>query len=358
MGKKIIKGPTQIMYHTYVADMAGCGYIRCMFPAMLLSQIGYKNIRFLPSYGIHFINDGAFYKNQLFIMFQRSATPDQLKLVQYFRNKIKQPTNTPLIYEIDDLLTDIPSWNYASDFYKKYSDIAIEIMKNMDGMMVSTNKLKQVYSQYNNKIRVQPNHLVKGFWGEAKYKETTNKKPRVLWAGSGNHFSNKEGVRGGDFGDKLLQFMNRTTDKYQWVIVGGCPMELRNNKRIEHIGWINLFNYPNYLQSLNIDLAIAPLEQNLFNECKSNIKALEYTASGIPGIYTNIEPYKDLTVVCDTEEWMIHEIETHLSNRNKLKETWISDYKKLKPQLFWEDNNNLIKYFNKMVGFFGLKLSK
>ena len=77
MSKKVIKTPTQIMYHTYIADMSGCGYIRCMFPAILMSQYIHKNsVKFLPSYGMHFINDAEFYKNQMFVMFQRSATPE------------------------------------------------------------------------------------------------------------------------------------------------------------------------------------------------------------------------------------------------------------------------------------------
>jgi len=337
--------------------MAGCGYIRCIFPSMLVSQyVHKKTIRFIPSYGMYFINDPAFYKNQMFTIFQRSATPEQLKLVLYFKQNFKQKTNTPLLYEIDDLLTDIPDWNYASDYYKKYSKVAIEIMKNMDGMIVSTNKLKEIYSKYCSKIKVVPNHLVKGFWGEAKYIEQQNKKLRILWSGSGNHFATKKGQSGGDFGKELLSFINKTTDKYQWVIVGGCPQEIKENNKIEKHGWIPLLEYPNYMKSLKIDLAIAPLEQNLFNECKSNIKALEYTASGIPAIYTNIEPYKNMTVVCDTEEWMIHQIEMYLSNPYKLKELWNKDYKKLKSQLFWEDNNNLTKYLNKMFDIFNSKL--
>ena len=357
MSKKIIKGPTTVLYHTYVADMAGCGYIRCMFPSMLVSQYIHKQkIRFMPSYNMYFINDPSFYKNQMFVTFQRSATPEQLKLIQYFETNFKKQTNTPLLYEIDDLLTDIPDWNYASDYYKQYSSVAIEIMKHMDGMIVSTNKLKEVYSDYCPKIRVSPNHLIKGFWGEAKYVEQRNQKPRILWAGSGNHFATKKGQKGGDFGTKLMDFILKTKDDYQWVIVGGCPTELEKEKKIEKHGWIPLLNYPNYMKSLKIDLAIAPLEQNLFNECKSNIKALEYTASGVPAIYTNIEPYKDMTVVCDTEEWMIHQIGLHLSNPSKLKTLWYSDYKKIKSQLFWEDNNNLTKYLNKMFGIFNTKL--
>jgi len=234
-------------------------------------------------------------------------------------------------------------------------------MKEVDAIIVSTNKLKEIYSQYNSKIEVQPNHLPKSFWGDPIYNVYNNKKPKILWAGSGNHFSSDKNIKGGDFGNNLLNFIHKTTDVYEWHLIGGCPLELKNNDKIIKHGWIDIFNYPNYLKSLNIDLGIAPLEQNLFNECKSNIKALEYTAAGIPAIYTDIYPYKNLTSIAKTDEEMISKIEYNLTNHIKndsLKNIWENDYKKLKDILFWENNNNLIKYYNRLIGFFGLKLPK
>ena len=41
--------------------------------------------------------------------------------------------------------------------------------------------------------------------------------------------------------------------------------------------------YPRALAALDLDLALAPVEQNLFNECKSNLRLLEYGACGFPG---------------------------------------------------------------------------
>lgn len=347
------------MHHTYLADMAGCGYIRCIFPSMLLSQYTHNGrVNFLPSYGMHFINDADYYKHLFFVMFQRSATPSQLNLIKYFKKTFRGPTKTPLVYEIDDLLTDIPEWNFASDYYKQYSLTAIEIMKSMDGIIVSTNKLKETYSQFNSKIEVSKNHLVKGFWGEPNWNNAVNKKPKILWAGSGNHFSQNNSIKGGDFGNKLIEFILKTTDQYEWNIIGGVPIELKDDDKIKKHGWISLFNFPMYMKSLNINLAIAPLELNLFNSCKSNIKALEYTAAGIPAIYTNIEPYSDLTETTNDDEQMINKIELFIHDKQKLSDIWESDYKRLQPQLFWEENDNLSKYYNKMVSFFDVKLPK
>ncbi|MDR2788239.1 MAG: hypothetical protein LBD06_07755 [Candidatus Accumulibacter sp.] len=50
--------------------------------------------------------------------------------------------------------------------------------------------------------------------------------------------------------------------------------------------------YPAKLASLDLDLAVAPLEQHPFNEAKSNLRLLEYGALGWPVICTDIFPYR------------------------------------------------------------------
>jgi hypothetical protein len=51
--------------------------------------------------------------------------------------------------------------------------------------------------------------------------------------------------------------------------------------------------FPEYAASLPIDIGIAPLTNNLFNRCKSDIKYQEYAAIGVPSVYTSIDPYRD-----------------------------------------------------------------
>jgi glycosyltransferase involved in cell wall biosynthesis len=55
-------------------------------------------------------------------------------------------------------------------------------------------------------------------------------------------------------------------------------------------------NYTNFMKWIckNIiwDLAIAPLEDTPFNSCKSDIKFLDYSAFGIPGIYSRVPAYE------------------------------------------------------------------
>jgi Glycosyl transferases group 1 len=57
---------------------------------------------------------------------------------------------------------------------------------------------------------------------------------------------------------------------------------------------VNIDHYANFIQLFarqKVDIWIAPLRDNLFNRCKSQIKFLEYSYHAIPGVYSRLETY-------------------------------------------------------------------
>lgn len=365
MSLQVIPKPASVNFFSYVGDTQGCGTIRIIYPHLLLPHIRMDGYRFSGFYSAYFIRQGDYYKHFTAITFQRAATKQHLALISDFLNKVSRPTNTPIIYEIDDLLIDIPVWNYAHKYYKENEQYIKQMMGIVHGLTVSTEKLKEVYSKYNPHIEVVPNHLPKFIWGDIKPKhenQPRETRPRILWAGSENHFAVAQmGMKGGDFGDELLNFIRKTTDKYQWVLCGGKPQELLDlirNKKIEYHGWRNIFEYPTFLKSLDVDIAVAPLMPGLFNECKSNIKMLEYTALGIPAVYSKIEPYKKASLQGSSDNEIIDNIERLVSNIDLRAKTWKSDYESIKAQLWWEADNfrNLKHYINATLTLFDKKI--
>lgn len=338
---KKVKRPAKISMKMHIGDLAGCGHIRVIIPSLLLNT--YYNpkekLQFECMYSNRYNPDARSYKNDTFVTFQRSSTKEQLQCIQHFKSQNPQK---PIFWECDDDLFNIPEWNFAHPFYAKNGDIIKQIISEFTGCTVSTPYLKKLYSPYNKNIRVIPNHLPKFIWGDSAFKEQKHNKVRICYPGSFNHFdatSNK-----GDFDQSLIDFIENTTDKYQWVFVGGIPLQLKNNKDIESYGWQTVFEYPNFIKNLDVDIMLAPLEDNEFNKSKSNIKALEATALGIPLICSNIEPYNNLPGICDTTEYMIHQIEMLSLSEDKREEMYNEQYKVLKNQLYWEDNNNILKY--------------
>jgi glycosyltransferase involved in cell wall biosynthesis len=58
--------------------------------------------------------------------------------------------------------------------------------------------------------------------------------------------------------------------------------------------FVPIADYPKKMASLDLDIAIAPLEQNFFNDCKSNLRLLEYGAMGWPVVCSDVFPYRSL----------------------------------------------------------------
>ncbi len=76
--------------------------------------------------------------------------------------------------------------------------------------------------------------------------------------------------------------------------------------RIQSIPWEP--DVEKYYHSLSMHVGIAPLARFPFNEAKSGIRAVEYSALGIPAVYSDLPPYREF--VQDGENgWLIRERE-------------------------------------------------
>ena len=93
-----------------------------------------------------------------------------------------------------------------------------------------------------------------------------------------------------------------------------------------------------------------------FNDSKSCIKVLEYTSIGVPGVYSNAEPYKDCLLANDEEDGIIMNIERLANDIDFRKEVWDHDYSLVEKDLYWEDNENLKKYINSYLSLFKKRL--
>ena len=277
MNFKKIPRPSRLGFLCYVGDVQGCGTIRVIYPYFLLNHYRKKDLMCSAMYLMNYVSDVGFYKDFAYIQFQRSATPEHLKLIQHFKSTIQNKFPIPIIYEIDDMLFDIPDWNYASVYYNKARPVIEAIMRSCDGMITSTAKLREIYSPYCKRISVIPNHLPKFIWGdifEATDYKDENKKIKILWAGSQNHFSCKaimgdHAPGGGDFGKGLFDFIRKTVDTYEWHIMGAIPDDISNLKNKIHFHpWENIFQYPSKLKSIEPDICIAPLQDIEFNRGK------------------------------------------------------------------------------------------
>jgi hypothetical protein len=361
---KPIPVPAKLGFCGFLGDVQGCGTIRVIHPYLLLNHYRRPNLQVISQNMNHFVFDPNFYKNFTFASFQRSATQQHYNIYVFFKKEVQKIHKIPLIYEIDDLLLGIPEYNYASGYYKNNEEWIKRCMGLADGMTVTTQQLKNIYGEWCKNITVIPNHLPKFIWGDIYpahdyYQE--GGKPKILWAGSQNHFTRQgltpQGNKGGDFGNELINFIKKTTGAYDWYFVGALPEELEAIKsKLCWIPWKHIFEYPKAVKDIEADLCIAPLIDNVFNSCKSNIKMLEFTAMGAPGVYNDVAPYKSAMIKVKTDEEMIAEIEKLASDIDYRKKVFTHDYEKVKSQLWWEEGQNVKKYINSHLNLFGQRL--
>ena len=73
--------------------------------------------------------------------------------------------------------------------------------------------------------------------------------------------------------------------------MGMCPPSIQPHVKEVH-PFVSIDVYPQTLANLDLDIAIAPLEDNHFNACKSNLRLLEYGAMGWPVVCSDVYPFR------------------------------------------------------------------
>ncbi len=192
------------------------------------------------------------------------------------------------VYEIDDYLPNLPLKNVHREHMPK--DVLRSMRRALamvDRCVVSTPQLAETLHGLHDDIRVVRNLLPTSWWTALpRPARASSAKPRVGWAGGVGHTGDLELVA-----DVVIE-LAREVD---WVFFGMCPERLLPHVAEFHEG-VDITLYPRALASLGLDLAIAPLEDNRFNACKSNLRLLEYGACGVPVVCSDVGPYRDTTL--------------------------------------------------------------
>lgn len=219
------------------------------------------------------------------------AAPDVLMLQQAIDdtqiNQLKRyrqfSPDIFVTYAVDDVLGNLPRKHYLYNFQAREGKSRMrEGLAHCDRLIASTEPIADYCRDMIGDIVVVPNRLEGNLWQGLSSQRGVGKKPRVGWAGAQQHLGDLELIR---------EVVESLANEVEWVFMGMCPDFLKPYVAEEH-AFVPFKDYPAKLASLNLDLAIAPLEQHLFNEGKSNLRLLEYGIMGWPVICTDIYPYQ------------------------------------------------------------------
>jgi GT2 family glycosyltransferase len=189
------------------------------------------------------------------------------------------------IYSLDDLITDIP---LGSHVHKKLPSALITERLRLglaasDRLIVSSEPLAEAYRGMIDDIRLLPNMLDGNVWNNLPTQRRRGAKLRVGWAGAQQHAADLQ---------FMLEVVKATCQEVDWIFFGMMPTGAAPYVKEFHEFVHRFADYPAKLASLDLDLAVAPLEIHPFNEAKSNLRLLEYGILGWPVICTDIFPYR------------------------------------------------------------------
>jgi GT2 family glycosyltransferase/SAM-dependent methyltransferase len=263
------------------ADEHGCGHYRIRQPFASMQREGM--VEGLIA-GVH-LNPVAMERFQpTSLVLQRQINEHQIKLLEDYRDY----SGAFMVFELDDLIQQIPVKSMFHGLMPK--DVVKSLrraLSTVDRFVVSTDALAEEFKGFHSDIRVVLNRLPVDWWSTLSAQRRVGRKPRVGWGGGSSHRGDLE---------LIADVVRDLAGEVEWVFFGMCPDKLRPYVHEFHTG-VPIEEYPRKLASLNLDLALAPLEENAFNECKSNLRLLEYGACGFPVVCTDIVCYEgDLPV--------------------------------------------------------------
>jgi len=252
-----------------------------------------------------------------------------------------------LVVDIDDNVFNVSPQNYAykeinpnSEAYKAF----YILFRDADALVCSTKPLAAFMRSLNPNVYVIPNGIDQDIW-KVPNKKNEGKKIKIGWVYGPTHEQDVE---------IIVPVIKEIIRKYPDV-------------EIHHIGWKSaVFNklkrqkmvfgtsgyeeFPEFLAGLGIDILIAPLIDDEFNQGKSNIKFLEAAMCEIPMVASDVNPYsrtitngKDGYLASRTSEWI-----KYLSVLIESKEKRIEIGKKAKKTALKYDVNNFLPDYVKL----------
>jgi GT2 family glycosyltransferase/glycosyltransferase involved in cell wall biosynthesis len=238
------------------------------------------------------------------VVLQFQQTDTQIEAMKRYRKAVPDAF---MVYEIDDIFWRVPDESiHKAGVPADVKERIERAAKICNAITVTTPYLADQMKRLtrNVDVRIIPNELPQWFINAAREGRRNAKstdsstKPRVGWVGGVGH--------SGDL-SILPDVMKRLGDTVHWVFMGWAPGQKHGQQinmdwvpegvTAEFTPGVDFKDYPAAMGALRLDLALAPLQDNMFNRCKSDLRILEYGAAGFPVLASDIVTYADCPVI-------------------------------------------------------------
>lgn len=184
----------------------------------------------------------------------------------------------------------------------------IRLVRQADCVTVTTEPLRKVYSRFNANVKIVPNAINFRVWDKQNI-GWLGDEVRILYTGAANHFEDWLFVYPG------LEEIQKKYKNVTIVLIGTDWRQATTTldySRIEVHRWVDFEAYPHLMKSLCCHIGLAPIRPSDFNDCRSELKWVEYSALKMATVATNWGPYKrsmkdkvtGLLAENDKDEWV------------------------------------------------------
>ena len=227
------------------------------------------------------------------VIFNRWLGNDHYEILHYMAKH-----SIPYIVDIDDFW-ELPKYHPTYKFFRenKLKSAIIDAIRYADGVTTTTPQLADEIKKLNRNVKILPNALdvTDEHWVASPQQRDVF---TFGWVGSLIH-SNDIMI----ISDAIARICDEYGDKVRFVICGWMP----NNYVWDSILYkfngstgvlrpqvvVSAAQAPNEYGNFYrlFDCALAPLEDNKWNNCKSELKIIEAAAYKLPVIASNVNPY-------------------------------------------------------------------
>jgi hypothetical protein len=291
-----------------ISDYGACSWFRMVMP--LLALAGRHEIRMVA----HGSKCPGFDPDV--IVYQRVSQPEILADMKAY-----QAAGKRVVHDSDDDFRYLPPSNPCASMYstgKPATKIFEEAVRIADGMTCSTPGIAAEYADLRDEFIVIPNTVWPVHLDEFERPITGKPKSegeiRIGYAGTNTHDADVALIA-----KPLKKLMERypqvkVVSILQRMFVGTeflrrCEYHpgIEANKREQPVSY--MLKYYKLLDSMDFDIALAPLQSSTFNRCKSPIKLFEYGLCNIPVAASRFGPYAPYPKVVhcsDDRQWLAH----------------------------------------------------
>lgn len=295
----------------YVSDTPlgfnnGCWFYRCKLPARALKAKGHQ---------VKYIACGADIPDQWInwpdvVVFSRTYPRDPLIHLRAFKRAGKR-----VVYELDDDLwsvnPDNPSYGIREDKQRQYE----HFMAEADAVTTTNKYLANKIKKFNKNVFVIPNAIDYELFTK---RDGNNEDVVIGYTGASSHYmdlmlATEVLIELQKKHNISIVFQGLTTpplasEMYSYAKVLDLGLQPEKKLFFENsLAWYDKAKqlkfyhvpfhfpelYPDILRKCNIDIGIAPLQDNEFNYSKSCIKFYEYAATGSVTLASDVKPYSE-----------------------------------------------------------------